>query len=33
MIQRLADYLFSDAWKQCKEKYDYAVKSFGLENV
>jgi len=31
MIEKLANWLFSDAWRQCQERYEYAVKYFGVE--
>jgi hypothetical protein len=31
MIEKLADWLFADAWRQCRERYEYAVKYFGVE--
>jgi hypothetical protein len=30
MIQAVADWLFSDAWKQCAAKYQYAVDNLGV---
>ena len=32
MIEKLADWLFADAWRQCKAQYEYAVKTFGLND-
>jgi len=32
MIEKLANWLFSDAWRQGQERYKYAVKYFGLNH-
>ena len=30
-IQKLADYLFADAWTKCFESYEYMARQLGAE--